>query len=92
MAERPVYRAIETFPYVKPKMTEFKYYSGFSLAQKRRCIESLHGAYSQANPGVRMLEISSKSADSLGVALSAFNLQVVTPEKSFPVECAFQGS
>ncbi len=92
MAERPVFRAIKTYPYVKTMMTEFKYYSGFSLAQKRRCIESLHGSYGQAHPGVRVLEISSRSADSLGVALSAFNLQIVRPERSCAVECAFQGS
>ena len=41
-----------------------------------------------------ILEISSKSKDELGIALSAFNLMITTKKlgKTFSVECAFQSS
>ena len=93
MAERPVYISIDCAPYVKTANVEFKFYSGFSLAQKQRCIESLHAAFLKGSPDCRVLEISSKSQLPLGVKLSAFNLQIVSKSgKSYSVESAFQGS
>ncbi len=49
MASRPVFEVCENAPYFTEKMTEFKFYSGFSAAQKKRCMESLQQAYLQAN-------------------------------------------
>ena len=40
---------------------EFTFYSGFSDAQKKRCVRSLHQAYLEEAPGARVLEVSSRS-------------------------------
>lgn len=93
MAQRPVYVSIDRAPYVKRTDMEFKFYSGFSLAQKQRCIDSLHVAFRETNPDARLLEISSKSPSELGIKLSAFNLRIILKSgKSFSLESAFQGS
>ncbi len=49
---------------------------------------------SAANKGISpVLEISSKSPNALGAALSAFNLRLeIDDGRVLPVECAFQGS
>lgn len=94
MANRPVYCALEKFPYVKRIDTEFKFFPGFSEKQKRLSINSLHKSFLEKFPDKKILEISSKSKVELGVKLSAFNLQITLPEsdKKISVECAFQGS
>ena len=94
MAQRPVYVSAEIAPYVKTANVEFKFFNGFSETQKMRSIKSLHDAFLEKNPDLRLLEISSKSAVPLGIKLSAFNLQIVLPKsgKSVSVESAFQSS
>lgn len=95
MAKRPVFTCIEKSPFVRRDMVEFEYFGGFSQAQKRRCIDSLQGAYGMIYPDVRLLEISSKSELELGVQLSAFNLTLPNSHKGMEhvtVECAFQAS
>lgn len=93
MATRPVFEVCESAPYFNEKMTEFKFYSGFSPAQKKRSMESLQQAYLLSEPGKRVLEISRASDNPLGDALSAFNL-MITPKngKPYSVECAFQAA
>jgi hypothetical protein len=75
-------------------MPEFAWNSGLSAAQKRRNVEALHQAYNSRFPEQRVLEISSKSLEKVGVELSAFNLKKYVPElgRSVTVECVFQGS
>ena len=94
MANRPVYIAIENFPYVKRVDVDFKFYSGFSDKQKRLCINSLHAAFLNLYPEKSVLEISTKSENPLGVKLSAFNLPVKIPDsdKFTVLESAYQGS
>ena len=92
MAKRFVYISDSLPPYMRPMEVEFAFFSGFSLAQKQRCIRSLHESFLLAEPDIRILEISTKSTEPLGVALSAFNLTIVTPRQSFTVESAFQSS
>lgn len=94
MAQRPVFLSINSAPFVKSETVEFKFFNGFSAAQKKRSIESLHEAFLSKNPDSRLLEISSKSEVPLGVKLSAFNLQIILPEssQSTSVENAFQSS
>lgn len=93
MAKRYVYRAISQFPYVEPCEVEFTWNGGFSIAQKRRNITAIHEGYAAIHPGEKVLEISSKSAQENGEALSAFFLQKYVPSlgKSIPVENVFQG-
>lgn len=67
------------------------FFSGFSDKQKKRCINSLHKSYLRTNTEKKVLEISSKSEDELGVRLSAFNLMMQSENgREFFVESAFQ--
>jgi hypothetical protein len=72
----------------------FEWLAGLSLSQRQRSIDSLHAAGRQLAGVSRILDISSKSREKLGTALSAFNLTLRTPDhpQSLSVECAFQGS
>jgi len=72
---------------------EFEFFSGFSDKQKKKSINSLHQSYLNKNADKRILEISSKSENELGIKLSAFNLIIKTKNrKEFSVESAFQAS
>lgn len=94
MAKRPVYIVSDIKPYCRCKMTDFEYHSGFSLKQKQRNIESLHKSFLAENPVRKVLEISTKSENLLGISLSAFNLMIRNKqgEPMFSVETAFQAS
>ncbi len=76
---------------VKEVIIEFKWHPGFAKSQAQKSIASLHKAAGRARIGT-VLEISSKSPDSLGVSLSAFNLILAVKDHEMSVECAFQGS
>lgn len=91
MAVRPVFVVSLDNRYCVRENVEFEYFNGFSDAQKRRCINSLHQSYLEKNHGKRILEISSKSENELGIRLSAFNLMIKSENgKLFSVESAFQ--
>ena len=94
MAKRPVFAAGDVMSAVYRREVEFQWFAGMSDAQKKRCVDSLHAAYQLRYPGKKVLEISSKSREELGVRLSAFHLTKFVPSlgKSVPVECVFQGS
>lgn len=79
--------------YVDKIDVEFKWYPGFAISQKQKSINDLHYNYKKKYEDDNILEISSKSENELGVKLSAFNLLITTKDnKTFSVECAFQGS
>lgn len=93
MAKRPIFTPILDRVGVEEKLIDFQWFSGFSASQKKKSIVSMHSEATSL--GYKdLLEISSKSEDSLGVALSAFNLCITTKkyQQSFSVECAFQSS
>lgn len=94
MAERPVFICNPEFKgYVEVKDIKFEWFSGFSVKQKQKSIESLHQSFKQLYPSLKFLEVSSKSDRDLGVSLSAFNLMIKTKKnKEFSVETAFQAS
>jgi len=96
MAERPIFIPTpDAATLVETRPVDFKWFPGMSVSQKQRSIESLHEAAQISIPGVdKILEVSSKSKDDLGVALSAFNLRFTTLKHNLTlsVECAFQGS
>ena len=58
------------------KEIDFVFYSGFSITQKQKSIESLHNAIKELYYDAEILEISSKSPTELGRKLSAFNLKL----------------
>lgn len=96
MAFRPVFIPTPgAVTLVETKNIDFKWFPGMSVAQKQRSVESLQRAALESTPSLsRILEVSSKSKDELGVALSAFNLSFTTLKHNLTmsVECAFQGS
>lgn len=71
---------------------EFKYFTGMAASQKKKSMESMHQAILEKEPDAKILEISTKSNEELGVALSAFNLKWKTPKFDFSVESLYQGS
>jgi len=95
MAERPLFiPATEGPALVKTKYVEFQWFPGMAVSQKQKSVDSLHAAACNL-PGIsKVLEVSSKSRETLGVALSAFNLSFTTVKlnRTFSVECAYQGS
>lgn len=94
MAKRPVFISNESQKlFVKTKSIEFEWFPGFSVKQKQRSIRSLHKNILSEYPDLKVLEVSSKSDNKLGVSLSAFNLMIKTENnKVFSVETAFQAS
>ncbi len=92
MAKRSVYMISEKAPFLMTAPVEFEFHPGFSTAQKQRNIDEIHRKFRALRPAARVLEISSKSRDTLGVQLSAFHLQKFVPslDRSVPVENAFQ--
>lgn len=97
MATRPVFYCNErgAYPGAREMQIEFQWYPGFSVAQKQRSIASLHSSIISTADLRNPLEISSKSAISVGVALSAFNLQLRflrDPPLNASVETVYQGS
>ena len=59
------------------------------MEKSRKNIQGLHENYLATNPDKKILEISTKSEEELGVKLSAFNLMV---HENVSLESAFQGS
>ncbi|MCS3833445.1 hypothetical protein HNP10_002206 [Aeromonas veronii] len=95
MAERPLFiPSIDGKILVKTEHVTFQWFPGMSVSQKQKSVDSLHTAASSMLGGENILEVSSKSRNELGVALSAFNLTFTTlrHQRTFSVECAFQGS
>lgn len=95
MAERPIFIPTTSGPtLVKTTYVTFEWFPGMAASQKQKSVDSLHEAASKL-PGInKLLEVSSKSREALGVALSAFNLTFTTMKhhRTFSVECAYQAS
>ena len=94
MAKRPIFLPDTSGRLVEERTLEFEWFPGFAVAQKQRSIEALHQSASPYLDRGRLLEVSTKSPERLGVQLSAFNLEVENTGSGQPVllEAAFQGS
>lgn len=94
MANRPVFVPCLTGDVlVNIKNVEFEWFAGMSGSQKKKSMNSLHNAYLRTNPNSHILEVSSKSGNDLGIALSAFNLSLRTHSNQIiTVENVFQSS
>lgn len=93
MAIRPVYVVSSEDNCFVQKNIQFEFFSGFSETQKQKSILSLHTSFLKDNKGMKVLEISSKSQNPLGISLSAFNLMIENNNgNKFSVESAFQAS
>lgn len=73
---------------------DFQFSSGFSTSQKQKSIASLHDGVKRFDKTLNVLEISTKSPDPTGVALSAFNLKFIdeVTGREHPLENIFQSS
>lgn len=95
MAERPIFVPSLNGPtLVQTHHVEFKWFPGMAISQAQKSIASLHEEAKKSLKVEKILEISSKSEDELGVRLSAFNLMIKTVryEREFSLECAYQAS
>lgn len=91
MAIRPVFIPSSQHPFVKEVPVEFEWFPGFALSQAQKSIRALHRA--AEDQGIApLLEISSKSPQNLGRALSALSLSLTIQGQTMTVESAFQGS
>lgn len=76
MANRPVFVPIFCdHANVSEVSVDFKWYPGMAASQKQKSVDDLHNAAIQSLGLSRVLEVSTKSKESLGRALSAFNLK-----------------
>ena len=95
MASRPVFIPdLDGQALVRTQTLDFRWFAGLSLSQRQKSVTALHQA-AHAIPGInKVLEVSTKSTEPLGAALSAFNLCFAHSVlgHSLSVECAFQGS
>ena len=92
MAQRPVFYVNTRSPYYNEELISFQFNPGFAVSQKQKNIRAIHEAFILRHKNARPLEISSKSEESAGVQLSAFNLPVTINGFQTTVESAFQGS
>lgn len=95
MAQRPIYLPSTDGPFlVQTRRVDFQWHAGLAASQKQKSVAALHASACELQGIERVLEVSSKSLEPLGVALSAFNLSFTTRKqvRTLSVECAFQGS
>ena len=93
MAKRPCYRPLDKFVgYKTVESPEFKWNPGFAFSQKQKNVVALHDAIHRIDPSAKILEISSKSLQPLGVSLSAFHLKFPYGGAECSVESVFQAS
>ena len=93
MAKRPCYRPLDKFVgYKTVESPEFKWNPGFAFSQKQKNVVALHDAIHRIDSSAKILEISSKSLQPLGVSLSAFNLKFPYGGAECSVESVFQAS
>ena len=74
------------------KEVDFKWFRGFAKSQKQKSILSFHENISKQFKLNKILEISTKSKNKLGINLSAFNLKINFKKKEYFLESLFQGS
>ena len=95
MAKRPIFITNEkSSNFIDVADIDFKWYPGFDISQKQKSINSLHNSFHEIFNDKKILEISSKSMNEVGIKLSAFNLYFtskITNDK-VTVESAFQSS
>lgn len=93
MSTRPCYRPLDKFVgYRTVESAPFIWAGGFAFSQKQKNVVALHDAIHRIDPSAKVLEISSKSLQPLGVSLSAFNLKFRHGGAECSVESVFQAS
>lgn len=73
-------------------LVEFEWVPGMAISQAKKSVRNLHGSASENHGLNRILEISTRSEEILGVSLSAFNLMVQIGSKMASVETVYQSA
>ena len=84
----PLLPAEAKAPGVRQVPIAFQWFPGFAKVQQAKCLRALQGAIAQSGLAERPLEISTRSNDPYGVALSALNLEL----GGIPVERHYQAA
>ena len=94
MSERPVFEpSKESKTLVIRHNIEFTWYPGFAKEQKQKSLKSLHEETKKNTKLSKILEISTKSTENIGIKASAFNIKIQTKKGfSASVESFYQGS
>ena len=93
MAKRPYYRPLDKLVgYRTVDSAPFAWNPGFAFSQKQKNVVALHDAIRRIDPSAKILEISSKSLQPLGVSLSAFIRKLSGGGADCSVESVFQAS
>ncbi|MDR2033087.1 MAG: hypothetical protein LBP89_00385 [Helicobacteraceae bacterium] len=71
---------------------KFDFFGGFAISQKHKTITSMHKNIHKLDRNLRVLEVSTKSLDPLGIQLSAFNLKYDDGDRNYCVENIYQSS
>lgn len=78
---------------VKTQNVDFTWHTGLTIHDKQQSIASLHDNAKLIDNISKILEISTRSTERLGVALSAFNLKIKSAKgRQFSVESVYQSS
>lgn len=92
MASRPIFQPAFNGPQLVQERTfDFPWASGFAEVQKKKNIAALHST-AKKHGVENILEISSKSEETLGKRLSAFSLKAPVGDRMYPLESVYQGS
>lgn len=94
MSIRPVYLPKLKKPFYEAVNTEFEWTPGISPGQRKKNSAALRETFLKEHPDMSVLEVSTKSDNPKGEALSPFNLMKSVPslKKAFPVENIYQAS
>lgn len=74
------------------ELVVFEWVPGLAISQSQKSVMNLHEAAISKLGIQKILEISTRSQNELGISLSAFNLQVSIEGRNYPVEAVYQSS
>ena len=77
---------------VEERLVEFEWVPGLAVSQGTKSVLNLHSATRKELGIEKILEISTRSPEHVGISLSAFNLQVNVNSAKVSVEVAYQSS
>lgn len=92
MANRAFFIPISSPPFYEEKLVSFEFFSGFALSQQQKSIRSMHRSIKDLWGLNKVLEISTRSENAIGVSLSAFNLMLNYEGRMSSVESVYQAS
>ena len=93
MATRPCFRPLENVVgYKTVESGPFVWNGGFALSQKQKNVVALHEAIRKADPSAKVLEISDRSLQPLGVSLSIPHLRMHCHGAPCMIESVFLAS